>query len=388
MADLKIGHYSRTNRGFASFGDRLEMGHNSAVPLLGGDVVDMKMNAGSLVLGFGVLACACVAQTVRGEGAAVVNTPSPALVVLSKDASELEIVNPETLQVVGKVGTGPVPHEVAVSDDGKIALVTNYGEHQAGTTLSVIDLDAQKEIQRVNLMNGIGAQGEKFGDLLGPHGVEFFDGEFYFTAEGGKKIARYNPSTNAVDWVHEIGQDRTHMLVIARGGKTIYTSNVNSDTVTAVEASGDGGTWTNTVIAVGKGPEGIDISPDGKEVWAANSGDGTVSIIHTATKKVVATVDVGTKHSNRVKFTPDGKFALISDIGSGDLVVVEAGTRKAVKRMKLGSSAEGILMQPGGKRAFVAVSGDNKVDVVDLETLEVTGTIATGKDPDGLGWRK
>ena len=338
------------------------------------------MRVGALVVGVVIVAAGVCA----GQG----KTPRPALVVLSKDASELEIVDPETLQITGRVGTGPVPHEVAVSDDGKFALATNYGAHMAGTTLSLIDLDALKEIQRVNLMNVIGPNGEKYGDLIGPHGVQFFGGEFFFTAEGSKKIARYNPATNAVDWVHEIGQNRTHMLVIAKGGKRIYTSNVNSGTVTAVEASADGGTWSNTVIAVGQGPEGIDISPGGKEVWAANSGDGTVSVIDTASKKVVATIDVGTKHSNRVKFTLDGKLALISDLGSGELVVVDAGTRKVVKRMKLGSSVEGILMRPDGKVAYVAVSGDDKVNVVDLKALEVVKTIATGKDPDGMGWRE
>ena len=315
-------------------------------------------------------------------------TPRPAVVVLNKGASELAIVNVGNWQVVGRVGTGTMPHEVAVSDDGKIAVVTNYGAHQDGTTLSVIDLDAQKEIHRVELTNVIGPRGEKFGELLGPHGVEFFAGKFYFTAEGSKKIARYDAATNKVDWVHEIGQNRTHMLVIAKKTHTIYTANVNSGSVTVVEPNRDGGEWTNTVIAVGKGPEEIGISPDGKEVWAANSEDGTVSIIDTAAKKVIETIPVGTKHSNRVKFTLDGKLVLISDLGSGELLVLDAKTRKVTKRMKLGSSVEGILMEPSGKRAYAAVSGDNKVDVVDLGTLEVVGTMETGKDPDGLGWRK
>lgn len=319
---------------------------------------------------------AVIAGMLAPGSEAQTKTPRPALVVLDKDDSELAIVDPGTLQVVGKVKTGPIPHEVAVSDDGKIALATNYGAHQDGTTLSVIDLDAQKEIHRVELK-----------DLVGPHGVEFFRGKFYFTAEGSKKIARYDPATDKVDWTHEIGQNRTHMLVIARDGKTIYTSNVNSDTVTAVE-EGAGGQWTNTVIAVGKGPEGIDLSPDGKEVWAANSGDGTVSVIDTATKKVTATVNVETKHSNRVKFARDGKLVLISDLGSGDLVVMDAGTRKEVKRLKLGSSTEGILIEPDGSKAFVAVSGDNKVAGVDLKKLEAVKTFETGKDPDGMGWRR
>jgi YVTN family beta-propeller protein len=137
---------------------------------------------------------------------------------------------------------------------------------------------------------------------------------------------------------------------------------------------------------VGKGPEGIDLAPDGLEVWAANSGAGTVSIIDATTKKVKETLNVGTKHSNRLKFTPNGKLALISDLGSGELVVLDAGTRKEVKRLKLGKSTEGILVVPDGSKAFVAVSGDNKVAVVDLEKLELTETFETGNDPDGMAW--
>jgi YVTN family beta-propeller protein len=304
-----------------------------------------------------------------------VKTPKPALVVLSKDESALAIVDPRTLKVVAKVPTGAIPHEVAVSADGKIAVVTNYGPHQDGTTLSVIDLAAQKEIHRVELK-----------ELTGPHGVQFFDGKAWFTAEGGKKIARYDPITNKVDWVHEIGENRTHMLVMSQEGHTIYTSNVNSDSVTAVVASADKTNWINVTIPVGKGPEGIDIEPDGLEVWAANSGDGTVSIIDSTTKKVKETLEVGTRHSNRLKFTLDGKLALISDIGSGELVVVDVSLRKVVKRLKMGSSAEGILVRPDGARAYVAVSGDNKVAVVDLTKLAVAETFETGKDPDGMAW--
>jgi YVTN family beta-propeller protein len=112
-----------------------------------------------------------------------------------------------------------------------------------------------------------------------------------------------------------------------------------------------------------------------------------VSIIDTSAKKVIATLDVGTKRSNRVKFTLDGKLVLISDIGTGDLVVVDAGTRKIVRRMHLGSSAEGIFMQPDGTRAYVAESRDNKLMLVDLKTLAVTGEIDGIRDVDGMGWR-
>jgi YVTN family beta-propeller protein len=327
-----------------------------------------------ILMGILVIFSVGVAQKVMN---AQTKTPSPALLVLNKDENELAIVDPGTLKVVGKVGTGAIPHEVAASADGKLAVTTNYGAQRDGTTLSVIDLAAQKEIHRVDL-----------GELRGPHGIEFGGGKFYFTAEGSNSIGRYDPAKNEVDWSMATSQNGTHMLVLTPDGSTIFTANIGSDNVTCLQQRAKSSTWSTTQIAVGKGPEGIAMSPDGKEVWAADSGDGTVFIIDVGSKKVLQTVDVKTKRANRVKFTLDGKLVLISDLGAGDLVVVDAAARKEVKRMHLGSSVAGILMVPDGSRAIVAASGDNKLAVVDLKTLEVTTTFETGKDPDGLAWAK
>jgi len=310
-------------------------------------------------------------------GVAAAQTPRPALVVLNKDASELAIVDPATWKVVGRVPTGQTPHEVAVSDDGKIAVATNYGPERNGTTLSVIDLDAQKEIHRVELE-----------ELRGPHGVMYLGGKFYFTAEGSNAIARYDVATNKVDWRASTSQEGTHMVVGSPDGGTLFTANIRSNSVSCIRVNQKTGTYKISQIAVGKGPEGIDIAPDGAEVWAANSGDGTVSIIDAGSCRVIGAVDVRTKRSNRVKFTRDGKLALISDLGAGEIVVVDAAARKEVKRVKLGSSVEGILMLPDGERAIVAVSGDNHLAVLDLKTLEQVSAFETGKDPDGMGWRK
>jgi len=322
--------------------------------------------AGILALWMVLGASSLPAQTV---------TPSPALVVLNKADSQLAIIDPATLKVVAKVGTGNIPHEVVVSPDGKIAVATNYGPQRNGTTISVIDLVAQKELHRVDLPG-----------LTGPHGAAFFNGKAYITVEGSKAVAVYNPATNTIEAVLPIGQDGTHMLVPTKDGRSFYTANIGSNSVTAVKLKADGSLASSTNIPVGKGPEGIDISPDGKEVWAANSGDGSVSIIDTATGKLQKTFDVGTKHSNRLKFTPDGKLVLLSDLGSGELLILDAATRKELKRLKLGISAEGILITPDGARAFVAVSGDNKVAVIDLKSLAVTNTFQSGSDPDGMAW--
>jgi YVTN family beta-propeller protein len=318
---------------------------------------------------------ACAAVTVLAS--AVLHAQSgDALLVLNKDDNSLAIVDPATGKVTGRVPTGNGPHEMVASSDGKFAFVTNYGDREPGSTLSMIDIAARKETRRVAL-----------GSLRRPHGAIFADGKVYFTAEANKLIARYDPATDRVDWLMGTGQDYTHMLVASKNGQQIFTANIGSNSVTSMQQTQNGRDWKETIIAVGKGPEGIDISPDGKEVWAANSEDGTVSIVDAGANKLKETLDIKTKHSNRLKFTLDGALALVSDAEGDEVVVIDAATRKERRRIKVGKVPLGILMEPSGARAYVAASGSNAVDVIDLKTLEVVNRIDTGgKDPDGLAW--
>jgi YVTN family beta-propeller protein len=48
-----------------------------------------------------------------------------------------------------------------------------------------------------------------------------------------------------------------------------------------------------TYIGVGRGPQGVAVSPDGTRVYIANARSDSVSVIDTATNKVTATIGVG-----------------------------------------------------------------------------------------------
>jgi YVTN family beta-propeller protein len=300
----------------------------------------------------------------------------PKLVVLNKEDATLVTVDPASGRILGTVTTGDGPHEVAVSDDGKMAFVGNYGGAQGpGSTISVIDLSAMKEVRRFDTK-----------PLLRPHGVFFRDGKLYFTAETHRIVGRYDPAANQVDWLLGTGQAGTHMVWVNRDATRMYTCNIGSDTITIIERGANPNAWNETVVPVGKGPEGFDVSPDGRELWAAHSRDGGASIVDLEQKKVVGTIDLQTKRSNRLKFTPDGKLALVSDLDAGELLVIDVPTRKVTKKIPLGKMVEGILMDPDGSRAFVAVNGDNHIAVIDLKTLSVTRRIETGQGPDGMAW--
>jgi YVTN family beta-propeller protein len=343
------------------------------------------------------------------------STPANALLVLEKEQNTLVIVDPASLTIVARVPVGHDPHEVAVSDDGKTAYISNY---VGGNTIAVVDLEAQKPLAPIDL-----------GALRSPHGLEFAGGKLYFSAEGAKVVGRYDPATQKIDWVIGTGQDRTHMVTVSKDLKTVFTSNVSSATISAITqqpgppgggrgpggSGGPGGPgrgpggppmrggagrgpapgglpmrggapdWEVTNIAVGHGSEGFDLTPDGKELWVANAQDQTISIIDVASKKVVETIP-STQAANRLKITLDGKYVFVSDMGGNDLLVLDAATRKEHARIALPASSEGLLMAPGGRTAYTTLNTRDAVAVIDLETMKMTGEVKTGRGPDGLAW--
>lgn len=306
--------------------------------------------------------------------ATAADTPSPALLVVNKEGS-LAIVDPVSNTVIATIRTGDGPHETVASSDGKLAFVSNYGDGTTpGNSISVIDLVQRRELRRVDL-----------GVLRSPHGLAFAGGKLYFTAETNQIIGTYDPDANRVDWLLGTGQNTTHMIAVAANLSMIFTANIGSNTISLFERSG-GPSWKQTDIPVGKGPEGFDISPDGKELWAAHSRDGGVSVINIADKRVIHTFGVQTKRSNRLKFTPDGRLVLITDLDAGNLLVLQRTTCKELKRVSLGHQPAGVLISPDSSRAYVAVTGDNNVVVVDLRTFDLQTRIQTGVGPDGMAW--
>jgi YVTN family beta-propeller protein len=318
------------------------------------------------------------AQTAAATQAAAPAAAQSLLLVLNKADNSLAMVDPSTMQVVARVPVGVGPHEVATSADGRTAYVANYGTQQVlGDSISVIDIAARRELKKIDL-----------GALKRPHGIAERDGKIYFTSELSRAVARLDPATERVDWVMGTGQRIGHMLVVHPKRKVVYTINMLDDNVSVLELDkgGEPGPPPRiTHVAVGKTPEGADISPDGRELWVGHNGDGGVSIIDTETNKVKETFKSGGVPI-RLKFTPDGKYVLISNPQGGDLAIFDAATRRELKRLPVGEAAVGVLVAPDGRRAFVATMASGKVFQINLENMTVAGSVETGKGPDGLGW--
>ncbi len=296
------------------------------------------------------------------------------LLVLNKRDATLAFVDLASMKVIAKVPTGEAPHEVAVSDDGKIAVVCNYGTGpNPGSTLTVVDIAARRELRRITL------------PLLRPHGIQAFGSRFYITAEGSRVVARYDAANDRIDWISGTGQDVTHMLLVVSGEKKIYTANIGSNSVSVIDLTNAPRLVGLKQVTVVKGPEGIDLGAG--ELWVAGrTAEGGISVIDATTDTVKQTIATKTKMANRVKFTRDGRNVVVSDPQSNDLLVFDAASKELVKTIPTAAFPTGILFTPDGKRLFVACSNAGKVQVLDTATWSVVAEVETGNEPDGMAY--
>ncbi len=314
------------------------------------------------------------------------------LIVLNKAEASASLLDTASGAEVARVPTGTGPHEVAVSPDGRLAVVADYGTREApGKTLTVIDVAAARVLRTIAL-----------GTFTRPHGILFLaDGKrVAVTVEGSKALLLVDVEKGAVLRSIETNQEVSHMVAVTRDETRAFVANIGSGSVSVLDlVSGK----HLSDIPTGEGAEGIEIV--GKHVWVTNRGADTVSILDTASLEVVATRPCAS-FPIRAKATTDGRWVLVSCARSGEVAVFDAASFEEVRRVRMqieagdtsgrlfgdsfGTSSVpvGILVEPAGKFAYVAHTNADAVSVVDLTTWKVTSTLHGGKEPDGLGWSK
>ena len=312
------------------------------------------------------------------------------LIVLNKAAASASLIDPATGTTVATLATGTGPHEVAVSPDGRWAVVTNYGGGGAGgSTLTVLDVPARRVARTIDLA-----------PHRRPHGIAWLpDGRrAAVTSESSRAVLIVDVEAGTLESAIPTGAQGSHMLALSPDGRHAYVANIGSGSVTMLDVAAD---TALTTTPTGEGAEGIDVSPDGREVWVTNREANTVMVLDAATLSVRDTLQ-SPDFPIRVKLTPDGRHALVSNARSGTLRIFDTRTRQPVTTIPMtfdstqtrgtmlgdatGGVPIGILIEPGGRRAYVANANADVVTVIDLVQRAIAGYLTTGREPDGLGW--
>jgi DNA-binding beta-propeller fold protein YncE len=308
------------------------------------------------------------------------------LLVLSKGEKKMWVLDYKTYDLITKIPIGEDPHEIELSTDHHRAYVSNAVIAGTGHIINVIDLKKLAPLRDIDTK-----------PFYVPHGMVYHNDTLWYTAQGSKVVVAYDVKQEKPVQVLGTGQDITHLLAMKPDGNTFYTSNVESGTISIFEkkrlppympptmvlpANAKGRIdWRQTLVNVGFGAEGFDVTADGKELWTARP-DGNIVIVDLLNKKVKATINTHVLGLHRVKITPDGKTVCIVSMKTGDLLYYNLATKQLELKENRGAGAA-IYMDKDMNRMFVSCTANSYVYVIDLASRKEIKRIDVPM-PDGL----
>ena len=301
------------------------------------------------------------------------------LVITNKQAASASIISLESGKTLATLPTGDGPHEVAVSRDGKLAVVTDYGAQTSGTTITVIDVPGRRVLAT-----------HAFGSHERPHGAAFLPDNrtVAITAERGGTLVLIDAITGSVTAEKSVGQNMGHMVALSPDAKWAYTANIQPGTLSIVDLAGSA---APAVVKVGTMTEAIAASPDGRTVWLGSNNTGKVYVVDLAQRKVIDSVQTS-GFPYRIAFTPDSRTAIVTNPMSDEIWIIDAATRAKKSRVAVaapgGGSAGpfGLIVSPKGDRAWITMAEAGKVAELDIAKASLTRWMDTGAGPDGIGY--
>lgn len=310
---------------------------------------------------------------------------SGTIYVVNKASHSLTVFDLKEGKLIKEIPLKYEHHELAVLQNMNKIVVTNYGnENQIGTSLSIID-GTQNVLEKTI----------KLGKNSKPHGIASLPNSNCVLVCGDVDNALFvvNVSSGEVESKIFTKQYFSHLVVKNPIKNLAYVVNTSSESISVIDL------LEKRVIEnidCGRGAQGFDVHPSGSEIWVANSMENTIFVIDAndfSVKKIIKTPD----EPIRVKFTENGQKCVVTNVTAGSISIYDADSKSELKEIKIPGNGNffdrlmhhtprpvGIEMHPDGKYAFITNSNAHRVEVLDLEKLEIVSHINTGLVPDGI----
>jgi len=217
-----------------------------------------------MLIGLALLALA-FGQSGQAGAPAPARGATGTLLVGNKGENTISFIDLPSGRELGRAPTGPMPHEIAVSPDGRQAAVVAYG----GRTIDIFDIAGRTKLRTIDLSPN-----------QGPHGIAWLpDGRILATTERSQSLTivdtRRGDSVSAI----RTGQAGTHMVAVSPDLAHAFTANIQAGTVSVIDLAA--GRLIRNFTISGE-PEGIALTPDGRTLWVGDLEGARVQAFETA----------------------------------------------------------------------------------------------------------
>lgn len=295
------------------------------------------------------------------------------LLISYNGEAQAALVDAKTHKPLATLSIGPGPHEVRLSSDQRFAYFAMTGTGPGGTPgneIAVVDLRDRKLKARFDL-----------GTYTSPHDVRVSrDGRRIWVAcAPAQSILEVDADSGKIVKTYSTGQAGSYFVEVTPDERTFYTPNLEGKSVSIIDRE----SGNHTVIPFDKEVYGIDITPDGQEVWVTGPG---IVVIDAIRKTVKARLQTPQPDVGRVRLTQDGRTAVVDSDSSNDVWVYDVGKKELVGTIATGSEHKVLALSSDGNRAFLTNPDSNSVTVVDIRAMKQVGEFKVGKQPDGIAW--
>ncbi len=162
----------------------------------------------------------------------------------------------------------------------------------------------------------------------------------------------------------------------------IFVANSGYNTITVISDN------TNAVvktITVGTSPTGVAYDSGKGEIFVANRGSNSVSVISDSDNIVVATIPVGTTPSNLAYDSAKGEVFVVNS-GNNSVSVISDVSNTVVATVAVGTNPNKVIYDSGKGEMFVCNSGYNTLSVISDSNNAVVATIIVGISPAGAAY--
>lgn len=297
---------------------------------------------------------------------------SGTIVVVNKKDDTVNFIDLESRKIKFTRATGKGPHELAMSADGRLAVVTDY---TGGNSLTVFDVQQAKKIKTIDLSK-----------YTRPHGVLFLKDQrrVAVSSEGSDSVVIVDITSGQIEKVIATKQKGSHMVALPESSERVYTTNMGSNTVSELDVQS--GALLRR-ISTPDVPEAITINKDGSELWVGSNDDGLVTVFNLANGGVIKQWD-GFSFPYRILLTRDEQFAVITDFKNNTLDIIDVRNKKKLHQIDFGwrTVPNGVVFHPDDRTLFMSAYGKDKVIIVDIPSGKMLFELPTGDGPDGIGY--
>jgi YVTN family beta-propeller protein len=291
------------------------------------------------------------------------------LVTGNKAENTVSLIDLDSGEELARLETGPMPHEIAISPDGRRAAVVAYGS----TTIDIFDITGASRVRRINLSPN-----------ARPHGLLWLaDNRLVATTEGSRTLTIVDMDDGAMTAI-PTDQEVSHMVAVNPERTRAYVTNMGSGTVSVIDL--EAGAKIRDLDA-GESPEGLALSPDGETLWVADRDNATLYAFDTESLERTAEIRVG-NFPIRVAVSPDGETVVTSNYADGGLTLVDTATREVRRTVTISGSAGAaqvtIVFSGDGRTLYAAETGRARIAAVDMQNGAVIRRYDAGEGSDGL----